>query len=665
MARAYVLFEMFSRDRIDEWSKFYESASVRVRSSHMPEAWRYPFFSVNLRDLSVDDAKSLEWLIVNGLGGYSSSGVLGLNARRFHGLLAASSRALERRLLLSNVAEEVSYSGKSQSLWMRGRRDGIDAPGKQFLREFKHNLDSVVWLFDLDCVAVSKRLGMIPRRNAIILEYELENRGDIEVRFAVTPIATARDISQLSGGEIGFKVKIYGGHAAGITSEGSYLLLYSEQLSCRESGERWLRDVSYPLESADAENLFTPVVFSTTLQSREHKTVKLLAIGSGSEKEAIGVFKELTMPKGRVSEQKILSSGIGDDIFALSAACDSYLVDVAGDKAALAGYHALSERGRDAMIALPGLTLVNKRFDIAERLFDRMFKYMKDGRIPSGFKDGVPSYEDFDSVLWMIDSLNEYRKYIGDDRFRRFLRPVWPQLKEALASLQKLEQGGLLQCEGGTWTGPLKREGAVEVQGLWYNALKIMLRFSGLMQDHLDAYPIVKKFQIAFMRTYWNGTFLKDTPGDKSLRASQLIVAGLDHHVLSLEELKSLLNAVYGELLTPMGVRTLSPQGKNYAGTCTASSLKPDESYFNGGVWPYLMGPYFRASAKIDRQGTRREALAFVEQFLKRHLREACIGAVSEVFDASEPHTPKGCVSRAINAAEIMRVYSDAVNNTG
>ena len=655
---------MFSRDRLDEWRQFYEAASVRVRSSHMPESWRYPFYSVNLRNLPADDAKSLEWILTNGLGGFSSSTSLGLNTRRCHGLLVVSSRALERRLLLANVAEEVSFNGHAISLWIRGHRDGIDAPGKQFLGLFKYNLDSVVWLFDLDGVVVRKRIHSVPRRNAIVLEYELENNGDVDVRFDLTPLATARGITELSGEDAGFKAKVFSGHAAGVSSNGSYLLLYSEQLACRESNERWIRDVSYPLESSAVESLFTPVAFSTILQPKEHKTVKLLAVGSGSEKETVELFKDITMPKGRVQEQKLLSSGIGDDILALSASCDSYLLDVVDEKTVLAGYHALSQRGRDAMIALPGLTLVNRRFDVAEKLFSRMFRYMKDCRIPSGFKEGIPEYNDFDGVLWLIDSLNEYRKYIGDDRFRRFLHPLWPQLKEALASILAFERGGLLRNESGTWTDALKRDGAVEIQGLWYNALKIMLRFAGLMQDRLDVRHPVKKFQENFMRTYWNGHFLNDTPDDKSLRASQLVVVGLDHHVVGFEEVKSILNAVYNELLTPVGVRTLTPHSNDYQGVCSAGLIQADASYYDGGVWPWLMGPYFRASVKVDKQGMRKETLTFVEQFLKRHMREACIGAVSEVFDGNAPHTPRGNVSRAINAAEVMRIYSDAMNIT-
>ncbi|MFH1126273.1 MAG: amylo-alpha-1,6-glucosidase [Candidatus Altiarchaeota archaeon] len=656
---------MISRERLEEWARFYEKAASHSRPVYMPDAWHYPFFSVNVRDLNIGNALNMEWVLTNGIGGYSSSTILGLDTRRFHGILASSSKNLSRRMMLSGLDEEVSFKENKVRLWMHERKDGVDAPGKDFLGLFKFNLDSVAWVYDLDGVRVEKHIEAIPGRNMVLIEYGIENRFDSDVKLFVKPLVNSRDIGGLLEGDSGFKPKIFEGHAAGISSEGGYLLLYSEKMECVESASRWLYGVKYGLESEvdSTESLFTPVVFTVDVKPRSSCEVSLIALGYGTEEEAVRVFRELAFSRGRERRHKILSSGIGEDLIALSAACDSFIVDSMGRKTVIAGYPSLGQNGREVVMSIPGFTLVSRRFELAEKILDHFLSHMKKGGIPSGFvpqTNGIPEYEDFDSTLWLIDSLNEYRKCVDGERFRRFVWDYWHQLKEAFMSYQDFERNGLLVNVAGTWMRPLERKGAVEVQGLWYNALKIMQDFSVIFKDGINFSRHIRKFEENFMKTYWNGSYLNDAMGDGSLRPNQLVVLSLGYNTVGISEAREILNITEKELLTPVGLRTLSKEDKRYTGRCSGNLLTRDESYYNGAVWPWLAGLYYRSLIKLDSTGGRKEARSFIDLFLKKHLREAGIGTISEVFDGDYPHTPRGCISHALNSAELMRLYSEA-----
>jgi len=624
----------------------------------MPEAWRYPYYSASIGELKVGDAKNLEWVLANGIGGYSSSTALGLNTRRCHGVLVASSRNLTRKLVLSGIDEEVHHNGTVSKLWFHAHSNGIDAPGKDCLNQFKFNLDSVVWVFDLDGVRVEKRLEVVPGKNIVLLQYKVENKFDSGVQLKVTPLVNCRNINSLRDGDVGFKSNIFDGHAAGISTEGSYLLLYSEQLSCTQADVKWVHGIKYDYDRDGVEGLHTPVSFTLSVGSKEKAAASLVALSYGSEEEAVKVFKELSESRSHERRQKLLSSSLGDDLIAFSASCDSFIVDYLGKKTVVAGYPCLGFRGRDALIAIPGLALVNRRFDLAEKVFENFLNKMQKGLVPSEFVEGVPQYESLDVTLWLIASLHEYRKCVGDERFSKFMWTYWHDLKNALEHFKKFEKNGLLQDDSKTWMTSLDRRNAVEVQGLWYNALKVMQNFSVLLNDSLNVSYLVKKFEQNFMKNFWNGSYLRDTPMDDSFTPNQLVVLSLDYCPVGFEEAKSVLSLAESELLTSMGLRTLPKNHPKYIGKCSETTNK---SHYCGAVWPWLAGPYFRAQMKYNKNGVGRKALEFVKEFLSKNLRQAGIGTVSELFDGDFPHTPRGCISHAMNSGELMRTYSDAI----
>jgi len=587
--------------------------------------------------LNLEEALRAQWLLTNNIGGYSSSTILGLNTEKAHGLLVSASLNLARKPVILSIEEEVEFNNHRERLWMRQTSSGIDAPGKDFIGVFKYNLDSVSWDYDLDGVKVSKKIELIPNKNALLVGYEIENQLDSEVKIEVKPVIAC----PIETPHNFFKKSRIVDKAALLSTPDFHLLLYSEELECSEA--------------KNEEN--APFIYTGFLEAGSKKTFRLLSVGYASEQETVRAFKELTQPQSQVRRHKMLSSGMGGDLIAFTAACDSFLVDYIGKKTILAGYPSLGQCGRDAMIAIPGLTLVNRRFDVAERIFEHFLNHIQQGRIPSEFKEGVPEFNSIDPTLWMVNSLHEYGKHAGYERLKKLLKTYWPELKETLHALQKHERNGLLVNHGETWMHSIQREGAVEVQALWYNALKILQYMGAIVGDKPDIQPLIVKFEQNFMKTYWNGSYLNDTLSDKTLRPNQLIALTLDHNVVHASEAQNILKEIQNELSTEAGIRTLSEQHPKYSGQCPERSI----SYYNGGIWPWLTSHYHQAEIKLNPSQGRKNTVDYLTQFMKKHLKQAGLGYVSEVYDGHAPHTPRGNIAHAANTAELMHAYKKAI----
>lgn len=650
-----------SQRAYEEWRKFYETAADRVRAVYVPESWRYPYYTADIGGGLSDASLRREWLLSNGIGGYASSTISGLNTRREHGLLVSASRNLALRLLLSDFDENVASGGSHRALRSRSTVGRLEAPGMESLKTFRLNLDSVSWQYDLGFVTVEKTIEIVPGRNAVLASYSITNSGDSDVMFESRPAAASRGVNGQAGGNSGFASKLFSGHAAGVSSDGGYLVLYSEKMECRLLEDKLIEGVSYPNEAGmPPERFYAPVVFTLPVGAHSIKTAGILAVGYPTEEETARNFKELAAPGGFKRRHKLLSSGLGDDLIAFSAACDSFIVDYIGKKTILAGYPNLGQRGRDAMLALSGLVLSAGRFDIAESIFENFMGRMHEGRIPSRIVDGVPEYEDFDASLWLIDRLGEYRRRAGDDRFRHFILKHWDAMADALQHYRKFEKEGLLQNDGGTWMGSAKRPGAVEIQALWYNALKNLKDFSLLAGEKMDVAGLIRKYEKNFMTKYWNGEYLNDSESDRELRPSQLIAISLDYTAVGPKEAAGILRHVENGLYTMAGMRTLTPKSSKYRPTA-----EDENGLYNGGILPHLAGPYFKACMRIDGLGYRQRAIDFFTEFLRLHLRDKGIGLICEAYDGNEPHTPRGCISHAVNTAELMRIYRDATSLHG
>ena len=623
----------------------------------------FPFAVFKGPSLDLERGRGLEWLLTNGLGGYSSSTILGLNTRKYHGLLVSSREDLSRFVYLQRLSEEIRFGDSVMELGCAEFADGLVTEGWRHLSRFEFGYDSVSFHYNTNPASVVKRVSCLDGLNGILVTYEVKNRLMEPIRFRVNLLVNSRSIYDLTKADsIDFELRFLGGNVLGVKSGGGYLTVYSDKAVCMDGPRDWIRDVVYSMDRSRGdsfrEDVFFPAFFSIDVEPGGVGEFTLVALGYGSEGETADAVSGLR--EREVVGTRLLSDGVGSSILGLLTNAEGFVVKRGLKKTVVAGYHWFGEWGRDAMISLPGLSLINRRFDDAELVFEHFLNNACSKGIPSRFVDGKPVYDDFDSSLWLIDRLYQYMKYVGRKRGGSFLHTYWWTLKDLINSFMELERDGLLFHKSGTWMDTLERNNAVEVQALWYNALRIMEVFSTIMKDRdFSVRSVCEDFERNFLEEYWNGRFLNDCLGDESLRPNQVIALSLDYGVVNDVLSKKVLDVVERELLTPFGLRTLSPGDKRYVGQYVGDFSMRERSYHNGSVWPWLLGPYIRSYMRVYGRGLHMQKL--LEGLFERHVRVAGVGSVSEVFDGDPPHTPRGCVFQAWSVAELLRAYFEDV----
>lgn len=617
----------------------------------------FPFATLNPNKLGLEKSKELEWIIPNKLGGYSSSTVIGLNRDRYHGLLVSGCRALDRRVYLQRLDDLIKSGDSVINLHTSEGAEGMSSEGYQYLNKFEFNYDYVTFHYRAKGVRVTKHITPMPHRNVLLVSYSIDNDSDGEIGFRVNPIVNSRDAGDLTGeGAVEFKLRFFTENILGINSPNGYITLQSDRVACSESPPKFRWHEQFYSKDGSIEYSYCPAYFSVDVKPDSTEEFTLKFIGYPTEEESARVFRELL--DGYEQKSRIVSSGKGTSILSLLNVADTFIVDAGSKKTIVSGYPYLRDRGRDAMIALPGLTLINGRYGEAEQVFEYFLNYATNRGIPCKFSDGKPEYGDVDTTLWLVDRLYHYMKYVGVDRGKQFLHTYWWVLKDIFKKYLEVERDGILLHKGGTWMKALERDNAVEVQGLWYNSLRIMEVFARIMEDtsESDFRSAYLRFEKSFLEKFWNGKYLSDSPGDDSLRPNQIILLSLDFNVLNDVLSREILGVVERELLTPYGIRSLSPEDPRYVGQC---SPREDISWYNGGAWPWLMGFYVKAYIKL--YGKRTTAQDLLRGIFENHVMEGGLNTVSEVVDGNSPFKPRGCISYACSVAELLRCYFEDI----
>jgi predicted glycogen debranching enzyme len=640
-----------------------------------------------------DAAVRREWLETNGLGGFASSTITGANSRRYHGLLTAATRPPVGRVVMLSKFEETLIAGERRYELSANRYPGAIYPrGHESLKEFR--LDPFpTYVYAVGGLEIEKRVFMVHGENTTVVEWELRaNNGQppADVTLEVRPLIAFRDYHSTTRRNDGLDPAVEETPGLAIVRPYADLpaLHFAHNAGEIDANGLWYFNFEYDLERERGldfqEDLYSPflAIFSLT-----DGGAYVVASDRRRTADVAGLRAAETARRACV----VSSAPAGDPLVAgLTAAADQFLVARGSGQTIVAGYHWFSDWGRDTMIALPGLTLVTGRTDAARGILLEFSRHVDRGMLPNRFPDAgeTPEYNTVDATLWYFDAVRAYLRYTGDYDFVERLYYVLASIVDHhVAGTRygiRVDDDGLLRsgepgvqltwmdAKVGDWVVTPRHGKPVEIQALWYNALRIMedlaSRFGAADQSARYA-ALADRTRESFNAQFWNDSkdclydVVDGDMRDGSMRPNQVIAASLPYTMLSPERARRMLEAVRRELFTPLGLRSLSPYDPRYRGRYEGDVWSRDSAYHQGTVWAWLMGPFITAWVKAHGRSeeAREEAGRWLREF-SEHLRDAGLGQISEIFDGDAPHTPRGCVAQAWSVAELLRAAVEDVH---
>ena len=640
------------------------------------------------RDL--DQATQREWLETNGIGGFACSTIIGLNTRRYHGLLVPALHPPAGRIVaLSKCEETLHVPDKGDyDLSSNSYAGAIHPHGYRYLEHVR--LDPFpIFTYRIDDVVIEKQIFMIHGRNAIATIYGPTNRA---VTLTVRPLIAFRDYHQLTrkNDHLNAQVDVQN-DCIRFQPYTQLPPLYIAHNGRFETRGDWYYNFEYAVEAYRGldcrEDLYCPGEFTFDLQpGQSAQWIADMEPVNGTEINALRQA-EIDRRTGIVQSAPAEDAGIR----LLTRAADDFIVKRKdGLSTIIAGYPWFTDWGRDTMIALPGLTLVTGRFDEARDILSAFAKYCDQGLIPNRFPDHgeTPDYNSVDATLWYVHAVDRYLAYTGDLEFVR--QNLWPVLTDIVHWFCKgtrygihLDTDGLLyagepgvqltwmDAKVGDWVVTPRQGKPVEINALWYNALCVLRDLAEKFHetDRATEYTLLSaRLKKRFPKAFWNSDAgcLFDCIGewgaDPAIRPNQIFALSLPHRMLDEASEQSILRAVEQHLLTPYGLRSLSPSDPAYKGHYGGDPVARDGAYHQGTVWGWLIGPYVTAFVRLNQADpeVRTHALRLLDP-LRRHLYEAGLGQISEIFEGDPPHAPQGCFAQAWSVAEVLRAYAEDI----
>lgn len=644
------------------------------------------------REVLSNSDKSLkrEWLETNGIGGFSSSTIWCMNTRRYHGLLvAATEPPVGRMVLLSKLEETVIVEGKRFEL-STNRYPGVLHPhGFDYLVNFR--LDPFpIFRYDIGECRIEKTIFMMRGENTTVVQYAL--LGNRACTIEVRPLMAFRDYHSLTHQNQVLQTSFVSveGRVKFQPYVGAPALYLAHQDATIEKTGDWYRNFEYDAERERGldftEDLFNP--FAMRLELLPGTTKSIVVTTSERRAEQVDDMREAEIWRRRKVATRICHHE--PLVHSLVAAADHYIVNRGDGKTIVAGYHWFSDWGRDSMIALPGLTLVTGQHDVAKSILAEFAKYVSRGMLPNRFPDAGENieYNTVDAALWFFEATRAYLEYTCDEEF--VLQTLYPKLKEIIERYVagtrygiRVDRDGLLlageagrqltwmDAKVGSWVVTPRYGKPVEVQALWYNALRVQQELARALEDRgAEAFlrGMSEHAAANFNRLFWNDEHqcLYDVVDgeirDASIRPNQVLAVSLTYSMVDEEHSRKILSAVEKHLLTPLGLRSLAPSDPAYRPRYGGDVASRDSAYHQGTVWPWLMGPFITAYMRVHKASP--EAHDKVRGWLsnfEEHLRTAGLGHISEVADGNPPHTPGGCIAQAWSVGEVLRALSEDV----
>lgn len=659
-----------------------------------------------------EKALKQDWIVTNGLGGYSSSTILGINTRKYHGLLVAPLNPPENRhLILSKVDESFESGGQEYPIYSNIGKDYI-SKGYQYLKAFEKEYIPI-FTYEVDGAIIKKYICMEYGKNTVCVLYNIKNN-EKRTKFKIAPIVNFRDFHTTTpNAEFELKQEIKDTKVKLIINNQMPVYMKLSEGKYVEHINDTFRNMYYLEEEkrgqAAEENLSVPGVFEVKLRANEEKFVTFICSLEENideldgkniiNKEIVRITSELydsylLDPKKEYSDKyKTLMRDYiiaSDNFVAYRPAFALYTI--------IAGYPWFLDWGRDALIAFEGITLIPRRFQVAKEVMLTFVRDIRYGLVPNGYSeyDGRPLYNSADASLLLFEQVRKYLEYTHDYEFLK--NQLYDTLKRIIEeyingidldgnNIHLDNEDGLLSSGTpqiqNTWMDAkignivvTPRNGkAIEINALWYNALKIMESFANLYKEKelsKKYAELAKKCKESFIKKFYNKKrkCFDDLVDDNSIRPNQLFAIGLHYPVVEPNsvEAKTAFETVTKKLLTPYGLKTLAKGEKCYREIYEGDQIKRDMSYHQGITWPWLLGIYSDSFLNIisaEKNKTKKKELEeqyskfaqnVEDTFYNEMYNRSTVGSISELYDSAKPYEAKGAFAQAWSVAEVFRI---------
>lgn len=649
-----------------------------------------------------------EWAVTNGIGGYAGSSMIGAHSRTHQGYLIASLHApIERYLVFSKINETATVGTSTVSFETSqhcASGKTVYTEGQKFLTSFIYD-GSVHYTYETDNFSFEKHITLKRNANVCAVAYEL-TAGDSDCTFTLTPLFNYREHSESSTPDT-LKFETFTEDRTFYlvpeknkdiairfqTSEGTF----SERETVYDIDMQLQIEVDLETDGLDCH--YCPVDLSIAVPANTTKKVSILcSIGDVNERpapvsgtEAFSILEE----NARCHAELFEKAGYHDS-FAnqLVLASDQFLTYRESTKmmTVLAGLPWFTDWGRDTMIAFTGLTLCTKRFKEAEEILLTFARYIRHGIVPNMFPDDnmPPLYNTVDASLWYFYAVYQYLHYNPAAEAEAFVKEqIFPHLKEIISAYEKgtdfsiyMEDDGLIHAGSGLdqitwmdvrvgdWVATPRHGKPVEINALWYNALRIMESLCEKFDEDASAYRTrAEQVKESFNAKSWdsaNQCLFDVVDGDEPddhIRPNQVYAVSLPFSLLPEEQEKAVVALVEKELFVGCGLRSLAPDHPDYHGIYCGALAKRDAAYHQGTAWGFLLGGFFSAYMKVNHHSSSAAANAVrMLEPVRKHLTDSgCIGSISEIFDGDAPHNPRGCYAQAWSVGEVLRCYCEDI----
>lgn len=642
-----------------------------------------------------------EWVLTNGIGGYAGSSVTGAHARKHHGYLIASLHPpVERFVILSKINECLIRSSEKIDFtveqYLAGDGSTAYREGIEYLNSFTYD-GLVHFTTKAPEFTMTKTLAFEHGKNTIAVSYDIQNDGEAAT-LVLTPLFNYRvhhDASTVDTLKFDTTYEQPEIRLVPQQNKDVTIRLFTDDgtvVPCEEkytTGMQLQKELD--VESDALDDNYTPYQIEFPLDAGCRKKISIVCtIEDVYEKDAFATAAA-EMARFDALEKK---AGYHDELAeTLTIAADHFLAyrQSTGLMTVLAGLPWFTDWGRDTMIALTGLTLSTGRYQDARDILTTFARYVHHGMVPNMFPDEgtAPLYNTADASMWYFYAVGKYLDYTGTPEDYAFVQEtIYPKLKEIIAAYEHgtdfsiyMEEDGLIHAGSGLdqvtwmdvrvgdWVATPRHGKPVEINALWYHALCLMEEWATRFGEDGSHYAaLAAHAKESFAKEFWNEKdgclydVVDGLEGDATLRPNQIYAVSLPHRMLDADKEKKIVDKVYEKLYAKTGLRSLSPDDKEYHPTYEGCLDKRDHAYHQGTSWGFLLGGFLTAYVHV--YGTSKEVITQVDAMLdatREQFYHGCIGSIAEIFDGDEPHTSRGCYAQAWSVGEILRAYTEDI----